>query len=697
MTFGREKRRLLAALAFLAPIPLPFNEVIAWPILFVYCLLVLLCWQRIERGREDWLPNWALNLLGLLYFPIFFLEVGRAVQTSFAQFVQALLHLIMFVVVVKLFSLRLERDKWHLAVAIFFLFIGAMATSSHLAIALYLLIFLVLSGSFLARMAHLHVASTFHTGDDREAEEVSLRGPIGVGAFVALGLAIPIFALVPRFSQPFILGNGGGSGGLIRSTGFSDSVDLNLTSAIRGNRNVALRIQYGGAGRGSGEMRLKGAAYDRYRNRNWLRMVKYASTLVPRAGQVYELAEGQEVAEASIFLEPLRSASLILPMETLSVEMPFLPSLAVDPGGAILLPGIPNETMSYRVRLAPRPVFDKVAEPGGAGPLSGLDAEGITPQIAELAKQVMGEGEAAARIRRVEEHLLQEYSYTSDFVGRSGESPIEDFLFNHRSGHCELFASAMVLMLRSEGIPARFVTGFLGGEYNPLEDYYIVRQQNAHAWVEAFTHAEGWKVYDPTPPEGRPSATEQSLSLLLTQMYDYLIFRWDRYVLTFGADDQSSFVQRIRDRLEAMKEWLRKKLEGEEEESAPDGGAISILQPEPETPKTLLWWLLVLLPLASGLTVYWLRRPPASAEVAYCHLRRRLRGGGLELPDSLAPLRLESLAMERFPERAEDTRSVVRLYLRESYAGERLTQAQRVGLAEALRRLGREIRLQARR
>ena len=118
----------------------------------------------------------------------------------------------------------------------------------------------------------------------------------------------------------------------------------------------------------------------------------------------------------------------------------------------------------------------------------------------------MGQGTAAQRARRLESHLIDNYTYTLDFVGRSPDNPIEDFLFRYRSGQCEYFASSMVLMLRSQGIPARLVTGFLGGEYNPFEGYYIVRDNNAHAWVEAYLAGAGWRIFDPTPPAGRPAA-----------------------------------------------------------------------------------------------------------------------------------------------------------------------------------------------
>ena len=134
-------------------------------------------------------------------------------------------------------------------------------------------------------------------------------------------------------------------------------------------------------------------------------------------------------------------------------------------------------------------------------------------------------------------------------IVRDGETPLEDFLFVYRSGHCEYFASSMVLLLRAENVPARLATGFLGAEYNPLEGYYIVRQENAHAWVEAYTPARGWRIYDPTPPEGRPSVPARDFFHFMSQVYDYLTFRWDRYVLTYGAEDQRTFFQDVRQRL----------------------------------------------------------------------------------------------------------------------------------------------------
>ena len=102
-----------------------------------------------------------------------------------------------------------------------------------------------------------------------------------------------------------------------------------------------------------------------------------------------------------------------------------------------------------------------------------LDLGGVTPRIAALAREAMGTGSVAEQAERLEQYLVSEYEYTLDVLGRGGDSAIETFLFQDRRGHCELFASSMVLMLRSQGIPARLVTGFLGGQQNRLEDYFM--------------------------------------------------------------------------------------------------------------------------------------------------------------------------------------------------------------------------------
>ena len=108
--------------------------------------------------------------------------------------------------------------------------------------------------------------------------------------------------------------------------------------------------------------------------------------------------------------------------------------------------------------------------------------------------------------------------------------PIDGFLFETRRGFCEHFATSMVLMLRSVGIPARLVTGFKGGDSNAYGDYIIVRQRNAHSWVEALIDGR-WRRFDPTPV-AVASTSAASLAMDSIRMY------WYRYVVGYDSFDQ---------------------------------------------------------------------------------------------------------------------------------------------------------------
>lgn len=706
MTFAREKRLLLGWLALLAPIPLPFNQVLEWPVLFLYCLAVIYFLQRADANSQSWLPNWALNVLGLAYLPLFIIDIRLTFVRSSP--VKALLHLILFLVVVKLFSIRHEKDKWHLMVAIFFVFVGAMATSSHVTVGLYLLAFLVAGLLALARLAHLHVvAGQGWAQRDSEAlaEHLPVRGPLVGGTLLVLLVAIPLFAAMPRFREPFVLGEGAGVSGIGRTTGFSDSVDLDLTTSIRGNRNVAMRIQYAEPVESPGELRFKGATFEHYENRRWFRRLQRSRLLQPREGRVFRLApSARESRSAEIFLEPLPSIGLVLPSEASSLEIDFFPSLGLDPGGAVLLPvGQRRETLRYQVELAPEPVIAAQLDTHPESDLTALGADSVTPRMRELAQSVMGEGTPEERLDRLEAHLLTEYGYTTDMLGRTGESPIEDFLFTYRSGHCEFFASAMVLMLRAEGIPARFVTGFLGAEFNPLESYYIVRQQNAHAWVEAFTPDRGWQVYDPTPPEGRPSLSARGLKLFLTQLVDFVTFRWDRYVLTYGAEDQRSFFEKLRDRFNTVLLWW-KNLGTEKEKKTPAGEGAIVFSDEELVVEDTGWQprlpvqiaiVALLLALAAG--VAYRRRLAFKGETAYLGLRSLLERLGLEIEDNSPPLEIERLALETLPGATQPIQQLLALYLRESFAQRELTREERASLLTAWREVRAEARSRGRR
>ena len=90
------------------------------------------------------------------------------------------------------------------------------------------------------------------------------------------------------------------------------------------------------------------------------------------------------------------------------------------------------------------------------------------------------------------------YQYTLDVGGHRSDSPLDDFLFTRKTGYCEHYATAMVILLRTLGVPARLVTGYFASEWNNFGHYYAIRQQDAHAWVEVWFPRSGWITFDPT-------------------------------------------------------------------------------------------------------------------------------------------------------------------------------------------------------
>ncbi|MEM7481658.1 MAG: DUF3488 and transglutaminase-like domain-containing protein [Acidobacteriota bacterium] len=692
MAFGREKRILLGLLALLAPLPLPLNETLGWSFLAIYLLGVVVFIRHAASGSDRWLSPWMMNVLGLLYLPLFVIDL-RAF--SGGRLVGPMLHLGLFAILIKLASLRRERDKWQALMGIFFVFLASMATSVHPSIVLFLLVFLAGGLYLLMRFAFLHLVAGFGQRDPALLR-LPLGAFLGTSVLMTLVFSVPLFALLPRVSSPYVNVRGTGTGTIIQASGFSDEVTLDSIGRIRESRAVALRARFDDPARTGIDQRYKGATYDVYDGGSWRRSPRVRSFSRSNEGPV-RLVEGAPESWATLWLRPLASRSLPLPTETRLFDIE-LPRLGLGTGGAVILPFPPVEVLEYRAALGGDDL-SAALDPPAAGPeVPTLDPRGLTPAMRTMAAEVMGkEGTTADRIRRLESHLATQYTYTLDFVGREITNPLEDFLFRYKSGHCEYFASAMVLLLRAEGVHSRLVTGFLGGEVNPLEGYTIVRQSNAHAWVEAYIPDEGWRTFDPTPAAGRPESVAPSTWSLVTQAWDFLIFRWDRYVLTFGFEDQLQLFGSLKDLWARL--WSPRVPATELPPPADVVPDDSPIEPLPElSPRR--WsdsvWIVGGLVTATIALFWWLvrrrLRGPLTATGVYRRLRKDLAGAGLPVAESLAPLTLERRAGRRFPDLAEPMRRIVSLYLEESFGGRAVVGAARQELADALGQTRRGLR-----
>ncbi len=507
-----------------------------------------------------------------------------------------------------------------------------------------------------------------------------MRGFVVPGLFWSLALAVPLFVILPRFQNPYISVVGPGGAGITTIEGLRDRLDLDTIGRTRNDRAVVMRLDYKSAPPPAHEARFKAAVYDRFEDNSWRRSRGGFHSLRRSPGGAFDLAPVPPRSWMEIWLQPQGRADLVLPVDAVSVEVATT-RVAVKATGVVALPVIPPGTLNFRAGLSERPLLPERSATAATALESG--GEEVSTRIRDLAARVMGEGSDTERAARAMTHLRQEYSYTLDLMGSPSADPLDDFLFRDRAGHCELFASSLVLMLRSQGIPARLVTGYLGTEFNPLEGYHIVRNSNAHAWVEALSGEGGWQILDPTPAAGLPQAADVGLLGLMQQAWDYLEFRWDRYVISYGFYDQARAFFGLRSL------WinLRRMLFGRE--SRPDvprpAETDVASEPDPEAvapadgPAFPAWLPLLAVLVAAG--IWWrFGRREFTATRAYRRLRRRLQAVDPTIGPAVAPLTLARRLGDRFPAAAPPAGSLLRLYLRESFGGERLdgSELQRV-------------------
>ena len=129
-----------------------------------------------------------------------------------------------------------------------------------------------------------------------------------------------------------------------------------------------------------------------------------------------------------------------------------------------------------------------------------------------------------------------------DLSGPPQADPLAYFLFQKRAGHCEYFAAAMTVMLRSAGIPARYINGFLTGEYNGVGGDFVVRASDAHSWVEAYFPGFGWLTFDPTPPsDEKPPGFFASLG----HYWDWFELQWSEWVINYDILHQFTLAQNV--------------------------------------------------------------------------------------------------------------------------------------------------------
>ncbi|MCX7892328.1 MAG: DUF3488 and DUF4129 domain-containing transglutaminase family protein [Burkholderiales bacterium] len=191
---------------------------------------------------------------------------------------------------------------------------------------------------------------------------------------------------------------------------------------------------------------------------------------------------------------------------------------------------------------------------------------GANPRTRELARRwrVESGGDGEAIVARAIDHFRNaglRYTIAPPLLG---ENPVDEVLFVTKQGFCEHFSSAFAFLMRAAGVPARIVTGYQGGELNPVDQFLVVRQSDAHAWVEVWLPARGWVRVDPTAvvvplrvESGLAAAVPETGALPLLVRVDVpwlrelrfgweaLANRWNQWVLGYNPERQREFLTRL--------------------------------------------------------------------------------------------------------------------------------------------------------
>lgn len=524
-------------LVFLGLTGLFLTEELSFPYLFLAGASFVVGVFGEMHGGKRFLPGPLANImmLGVFILTLYSISVLKAPP------IQELVHFLLALQTVKLLTPKKERDWLQLYLLSFFSLVASSALSTEISFAVIFVCYLF-TAPWVLVLFHLKSAMDA-AGKDPNMETrllswtlFRLVGGINVVLFF---LTLAFFIAFPRLGVSFF-GHSWASGSTV--TGFSDRLALGEVAEIQKNSAVAMRVSIDRpeilAGRG---LYWRGLALDLFDGRKWQ---KSTSDLAPlrRAGEIYLVGNwGDNTAppvRQKIFLEPTGSPALFTLNRPVTISG-RIHNLFRDPLGNLRAADPFHFQISYEALSYLEASWQEKFPESNF-----LQLPAIDPRIVSLSRRITeGINEDMKKARALERYLKENYRYSLKDLP-VGKDPLAVFLFELRQGNCEYFSSTLAVMLRSLGIPTRVVNGYLGGEWNPYGQYYLIRQSNAHSWVEAYFSDRGWVTLDPTP--SIPSRSSASLFSSLNHFVDFLRMRWYRYVINFGFGDQHQLLSALK-------------------------------------------------------------------------------------------------------------------------------------------------------
>jgi transglutaminase-like putative cysteine protease len=505
-----------------------------------------LSWWRTGSGRRMTRLDRLLVLLAAGAATIHLVYMAQSPLDGFV-------YLLLLLILLRLFTARSLGDLRDAGLLSFFMLVASASVTFGVGLLFAFVGFLALGTWML--MLH-HVVSESERAEQDPVTPGLFRISV-VGSLTAILITAGLFFVIPRVGQASLP---------IRAelrrmiTGFTSQVELGAIGEIETDTTVVMRVSFPDLGAAPADLpglRWRGITLDQFDGRGWTASRPERRALRASAAGVIRVAAPRGTGRTliqEIFLEPIGTDVIFAMPRVLTVRLGG-PGLLVDDTGGLSVT-TPAARLHYTVESEP----EQIGRHGvAARPLDAaareryLQLPPLPERIPALAQRLSaGRANDHERARRLTDFLTRELRYSLTQTQTARTDPLEDFLFVRRSGNCEYFATALAVMLRTVGVPARVVNGFQRGEWNPYGEYFAVRLSDAHSWVEAWIEGAGWLTFDASPRAATASAAGGWLALHL----DALRMRWYRYVVNWSLKDQVDLASAIRQTARAWRpEW----------------------------------------------------------------------------------------------------------------------------------------------
>lgn len=533
---ARERRDMLVLLLAVTFVVVPHFEHLVWWVTAV--LSLLLVWRAFLTLAKRPVPSRLLMLPLLVVAGIgVYLQYGTVVGQ------QAGIAFLLLLMALKLLEMRARRDIFVVIFLSFFILLTQFMNGQEIHV---------------ASMALLAVVALFFVLISVNLDESDLPAGrkfrmVGLTVLKALPLTIALFLLFPRISGPLWGTPGASESG---STGLSNSMSPGSISRLLESTAITFRVKFNGVPPSNDKLYWRGPVFGTYDGRRWTPLSRSGNTPMATIQ-----GDARSLVEYTVTIEP-HNRDWLFALEAPAIPLPNFGDVRARLTSEMQI--VANELIRQRMRYEMRSYTSYR-----------LDADGsesewdrwlqlppkYNPRTLELAEEIRGAATTdAARVSAALAHLRRggyQYTLSPPLLGRDS---IDEFLFDTRQGYCEHYSSAFVFLMRAVGVPARVVTGYQGGELNPVNGFFTVRQSDAHAWSEVWLQGRGWVRVDPTAvvaplriDQGAAEIARQSGIALpgaggftwlrsLRFNWEAVQNSWNQWVLTYSQERQRDLV-----------------------------------------------------------------------------------------------------------------------------------------------------------